>query len=277
MTTRHNISLNYSELVFTIDNILSYHQTVCLINQASKKGFHHSSISGGGHGRTGNEDPRTNKFCVMDMPDLASELYQKIRPHIEHDLSYICNYYMDPYFHSITRGHEWVPHCVCERMRIYKYDEGDTFPEHIDYKMKRKVVERNASTGQLEYYTEQSFLTLLIYLNDDFTGGQTGYWPDHQGIHCRFLRSIERTQHKKDHQIIITPKTGMAVVQYQNVLHEGLPPANGTKFILRTDIIYRSRAERHRRLPPLEEEYPYGEYVGPWERLFESSCKNYAD
>ena len=163
-------------------------------------------------------------------------------------------------------------------MRIYKYQEGDSFPEHIDYKMRRKVIERDGASGKLVECVDQSFITLLVYLNEDFEGDQTGYWPDHQGIHCRFLRKAEKQMEKKNHQVLITPQAGTAVLQYQNVLHEGLPPTSGTKYVLRTDIIHRSRkTSRHAKLPPLETEHRNGEFVGEWERLFETSCKNYAD
>ena len=62
-------------------------------------------------------------------------------------------------------------------------------------------------------------MSLLVYLNDDFENGETGYWPNHSGIHCRFLRDVEKQHSKKDHQILIKPKLGMCVVQDQNILH----------------------------------------------------------
>ena len=54
-------------------------------------------------------------------------------------------------------------------MRVYKYEVGEVFPEHIDYKVKRSVIKSGKE------YVQQSFLTLLIYLNEDFEGGETGY------------------------------------------------------------------------------------------------------
>jgi len=41
--------------------------------------------------------------------------------------------------------------------------------------------------GPSKRYRQQTFITLLIYLNDDFEGGTTNYWAFHEGIHCRFL------------------------------------------------------------------------------------------
>lgn len=119
-------------------------------------------------------------------------------------------------------------------------------------------------------YVQQSFLSLLVYLNEDFDGGETGYWPDHNGIHCRFLRAEEKQGRKKDHQVVITPKTGTMVIQDQNILHEGLPTTKGTKYILRSDIIHEREVIRKKGVTSNVKDEN-------WERLFETSCKNYAD
>ena len=65
----------------------------------------------------------------------------------------------------------------------------------------------------------------------------------------------------------------MCVIQYQNILHEGLPPTKGVKYILRTDIIYRKEVIRDKRIKVKL----LNDKIGEWERLFEPSCKNYAD
>ena len=71
------------------------------------------------------------------------------------------------------------------------------------------------------------------------------------------------------------PKTGRAVLQEQNILHEGSAPTKGTKYILRTDIIH----EKHRKLHPKVKltKKELEPVVHPWERIFEASCKNYAE
>ena len=52
----------YGDSIFCIDNFFDLSSEI--IERAEKKGWNKSSPSGGGHGRTGKEDPRTNKFCV---------------------------------------------------------------------------------------------------------------------------------------------------------------------------------------------------------------------
>ena len=250
-----------TENIFTIKSVLTKDQCNYFIKESISKGWKNSSPSGGGHGRTGREDPRTNKFCILFENDISRILWSKIRPNLSENLEYLGN---NVYFNSITKGTEWKPISIYDKMRIYKYNEGDSFPEHLDYKVKRTVYKNGKK------YIQQSFLTLLIYLNDNFTGGETGYWPDHNGIHCRFLRKIEKQSCKKDHQLIINPEVGKAVIQDQNILHEGLPPKKGIKYILRTDIIHEKEC--------LINDNPKNiDYEGKWERLFETSCKNYAD
>jgi hypothetical protein len=65
----------------------------------------------------------------------------------------------------------------------------------------------------------------------------------------------------------------MCVVQDQNILHEGLPPTKGIKYILRTDIIYQRHIIRNKHIKINLSK----DKIGEWERLFETSCKNYAD
>lgn len=247
--------------IFTLDNIISNDECQSIIDRCNNKGWNDSSPSGGGHGRTGNEDARDNKFCVLYDDKLAKNLMDQLISHLPNNLEFLGD---NPYFHSFTKGKEWSPAFIYNKFRIYKYDEGTSFPEHLDYKVKRSILKTDKE------YVQQSFLSILVYLNEDFEGGKTGYWPDHNGIHCRFLRNVEKQCSVKDHQIIIQPKIGMAVVQDQNILHEGLPTKKGIKYILRSDIIHEREVISD---PRIIKEFRSSE----WERLFETSCKNYAD
>tara|TARA_Y100001970_G_C14080166_1_gene774247 strand:- start:138 stop:920 length:783 start_codon:yes stop_codon:yes gene_type:complete len=252
----------YGESIFSVDQILNNKECENIIQLCNDKGWKKSSPSGGGHGRTGKEDARTNSFCVFYDNKLAENIWNKISPFLNKDLSYLGN---NVYFNSNTKGSEWKPSFIYDKIRIYKYEPKESFPEHLDYKVKRNIKKGD------EEVVQQSFLSVLIYLNDDFKGGETGYWPDHNGIHCRFLRNVEKQNCKKDHQVLIKPKTGLCVIQDQNILHEGLPTTKGTKYLLRTDIIHERDVKRNSKI--INEK----DYTGDWERLFETSCKNYAD
>jgi len=74
--------------LFTIPNVLTVNECQEIIDRCNAKGWNDSSISGGGHGRTGKEDPRTNKFCVLPDDDtVAKKLWEKTNPYLEEDLT----------------------------------------------------------------------------------------------------------------------------------------------------------------------------------------------
>lgn len=249
--------------VFTLDPLLTEKECKMFIAMGEERGFKKSSVSGGGHGRTGNEDPVTSSYAVLDDFDTATLLWNRCKAFIPPTVDHLAK---NPHF-APKQG--WKPHSVCPRLRLYRYGPGDSFPEHIDYKTRKTDV---LEDGTRVVY--QSVYTMLIYLNEEFEGGKTGYWPDHAGIHCRFLRKEEQ-QHDsvKAHQVSVTPTTGLDVLQDQNILHEGLPVKQGTKYILRTDVIFERHITRSARLAHLPKDKPE---EGVWARLFETSCKNYA-
>jgi prolyl 4-hydroxylase len=90
-----------------------------------------------------------------------------------------------------------------EMFRFYKYSRGQQFKAHID-----GSYERNE--------TESSLYTLMIYLNESFLGGDTWF-----------------------EDLVIKPKTGMALIFKHDLLHEGREVIKGEKYVLRTDIMYK--------------------------------------
>lgn len=127
--------------------------------------------------------------------------------------------------HSVTKGDEYTAVGVNEHIRFYKYDIGQCIKKHDDY---RYDLETD------KYYYQMTFLTLLIYLNDDSESGTTNYWKDDTKSHFRFLGNIKDAEP----DIVIKPKSGMASITDHVIQHEGIPPIKSTKYILRTDIIH---------------------------------------
>ncbi|CAM1372070.1 2OG-Fe(II) oxygenase [Tenacibaculum xiamenense] len=91
-----------------------------------------------------------------------------------------------------------------EMFRVYKYSPGQRFKMHIDGSFRRNL-------------NEESLFSFLIYLNDNFDGGNTKF---------RKFGSV-------------TPKKGMAFVFKHRLRHEGEEILSGVKYVLRTDIMYR--------------------------------------
>jgi prolyl 4-hydroxylase len=92
-----------------------------------------------------------------------------------------------------------------ERLRMYRYRSGQRFEPHMDHWYRPNE-------------TCISLHSVLVYFNDDFEGGET-----------RFQEQIEQT---------ITPKRGMVAIFQHKLRHEGCPVHRGTKYAMRTDIIY---------------------------------------
>jgi len=178
------------------------------------------------------------------------------------------------YFNKDIGGREWTIAGCVDRLRFYKYKKDEEYPEHMDGSYSRTVTHYN-SDGSQQCFKQHSFLTLLIYLNENFEGGETRFYPDKQ--HCRFLRDIE----DKQPVYVIEPKQGMAVINIHNTLHEGSKVRSGIKYVIRTDILYQKPIESHRKLDKYQQQQKLDQtekiVVGEWQKHFEPSCKMYHD
>lgn len=92
-----------------------------------------------------------------------------------------------------------------ERLRFYRYRPGQRFVPHMDHWYR-------PNERQITLHT------VLTYFNDDFEGGET-----------RFQEQFERT---------LVPKRGMVAVFQHKLRHEGCAVRSGTKYAMRSDVIY---------------------------------------
>lgn len=107
-----------------------------------------------------------------------------------------------------ARQARWRAVGLNERFRYYRYHPGQYFQWHHDGCYQRSLRER-------------STLTLIVYLNDDFEGG-----------HTEFV-----------HVGPIAPRRGMALVFEHGLRHRGAPVHEGTKYVMRTDVMYRRQLD----------------------------------
>jgi len=101
----------------------------------------------------------------------------------------------------------WYVHSLNERFRFYRYEEGQYFKWHRDGSFVRN--------GE-----EASKVTFMIYLNDSFSGGNTEF------------REI----------CIVKPEAGSALVFPHQLMHQGGTIESGSKYVLRTDVMYKKNA-----------------------------------
>ena len=264
--SNNKLTKHVPDRIHSVKDVFTQEECQYLIELAEKGGFSPSPPSGGGHGQTPRTGARTSQFYVKDDEKLASDIWNKLKDYIPSDLRSIKQV---PYMNSITKRDEYVPVCVNEHLRFYKYDPGQFILKHDDYRMSRFRYDENEN----QYYEQMSFLTIVIYLNEGFTDGCTKFWTQYsqEGIksHCRFIRDIEFT----DADLVIQPKTGKAVIHDHMVQHEGESPTKSTKYILRTDIMHEKKVSSNK----IEEKFKKGQVYGEWHRHFEPSCFNYTE
>ena len=96
----------------------------------------------------------------------------------------------------------WTPSGFNERFRFYRYTSEQYFKWHQD------------GTHRPSAH-EESFLTFIIYLNDSYEGGETEFaWEK------------------------VEPRAGRALVFPHRLRHQGARIVSGTKYVLRTDVMY---------------------------------------
>ncbi|KAJ3105116.1 hypothetical protein HDU96_008683 [Phlyctochytrium bullatum] len=129
------------------------------------------------------------------------------------------------------------------RWRVYRYVPGHVYRAHIDGAWPRSGVDPD--TNQYVYDVSKgmawSRMTFLIYLNQNFKGGETTF----------FLPSEERGIMDARP---ITPQAGSVMVFphgcVKNVLlHEGSGVKSGCKYIIRTDVLYKRKEVKEKRGP----------------------------
>lgn len=123
---------------------------------------------------------------------------------------------LEPHVPS-PRG-RWQACGLNERFRFYRYDAGQQFDWHFDGRFERSPL-------------EVSELTFMVYLNDGCEGG-----------HTEFNFDLTNVNDPKGITAVV-PEQGMALVFVHRVLHRGAPVTHGRKYVLRSDVMYRSEPD----------------------------------
>merc|ERR1711920_805446 len=117
------------------------------------------------------------------------------------------------------------------RWRLYKYNPSDIFKPHTDGSWPGSGVDGQRVIRD-RYGDRWSQLTFVLYLNDDFAGGPT-----------RFFFPVSNS--RQEHRIAqMKAARGGAICFYHgehplSPLHEGGLVTAGTKYIIRSDVLYK--------------------------------------
>ncbi len=174
------------EYAFTVSDFISAEECAGYIQLSEQVGYSAAPITTG-LGPVMSPGVRNNLRVMIDRPDIAADLWTRAAP-------------------LFQRGPGDLPPVgLNERLRFYRYDVGHRFRAHRDGCYRRPGTK------------QRSLYTMLVYLNDGCTGGET-----------YFLETGDA----------VRPETGMALFFVHRLLHSGVSVETGRKYVLRTDVMF---------------------------------------
>jgi prolyl 4-hydroxylase len=191
--------------VFTIRNFLTPAECDALIQMANASGMTASTLYASGGGRDALKDganrattdtnirSSTNAWLSRDEGRLTDDIYRRAAHVTQLDEALLQAPY-DEHHESMDRPAHLHP--MAESLQVLRYERGQEYAPHHDWVL----------PSPSHPYQPTRFATLLLYLNDNFDGGQTTF-P--RAVNARYREGIT-----------IQPVQGMAVLFY-NVLPDG--------------------------------------------------------
>jgi prolyl 4-hydroxylase len=176
--------------IFTIDNFWTKQECKDFISKSELIGYEPATIDTE-KGQIVVETVRNNNRVIYKDTILADKLWHQLKPLAPVKIG-----------NSKSVG-------LNELFRFYKYQVGQEFKRHRDQSYIRNDI-------------EASYFTFMIYLNDNYEGGETTFI-----------------------NLAIEPKQGKALIFFHDLEHEGSSVKQGIKYVLRTDIMFRLEEENY--------------------------------
>ncbi len=216
---------------YEIDSVLTKDECTSIINKVGGKYFKSN------YDTTVRDSKR---ICVIDH-QLANILWKRLE-------DVIMKHYQNevPFGYNVDSARKWIPTKINECFRIFKYESPSVgFKPHFD-------------NQYCESFDCRSVLSIVIYLNDNFDGGETIIYERPDNINLKGLTIDEEIEFNGglDSYCInetIYPTVGLCAIFPHDTLHAGTKVTKGTKIIMRTDIIY--TREPSSIINPINEEY----------------------
>eukprot|EP00419_Tripos_fusus_P010900 CAMPEP_0172660546 /NCGR_PEP_ID=MMETSP1074-20121228/4126_1 /TAXON_ID=2916 /ORGANISM="Ceratium fusus, Strain PA161109" /LENGTH=230 /DNA_ID=CAMNT_0013476175 /DNA_START=50 /DNA_END=742 /DNA_ORIENTATION=+ len=146
---------------------------------------------------------RGNFRLITTDESLSAAMWERLRPFVPETVE--CD------------GNVWEACGLNECWRLSKYHPGDRFKRHCDANFLRDS-------------REMSMLTVNIYMNSDFEGGSTRFFPDGRAGAA---------------DLTIQPEPGLCLLfrqpPVQDYYHDGEEVQSGLKYLFRSDVVYRLR------------------------------------
>lgn len=183
----------------------------------------------------GRQELRTDvRLCgriLWDTPEIVDVLLERIKSHLPSNIKVLENSAGITGNGPVKRKEIWEMARLNERLRFLKYTKGMYFRPHGD----GSYVTPDGS--------EISFLTVHIYLNGSAIRDVTDE-QDLEDSEKSLRGGATRFFGYGHNEYDVNPQTGACLIfQHRSLLHSGEEVEQGTKYTIRTDIMYRKVGE----------------------------------
>mmetsp|Transcript_17020 Transcript_17020/g.52352 ORF Transcript_17020/g.52352 Transcript_17020/m.52352 type:complete len:276 (-) Transcript_17020:62-889(-) len=203
---------DYAPHVFVLERVLADDECDAIIDVSEQMGYTEDAPVSLGR------NIRRNENCVWIADDaVAASIFER------------CQSFIPP--EIVLEGARGVVRIgpavgLNRRWRLYKYGEGDTFTWHTDGGWSGSGLGDDGSlVDDLYDGKRHSWMTFLLYLNEDFDGGETSF------------------QNARGEVFSVTPKKGAVLCFFHGYhplspLHQSELITRGVKYVARSDVLY---------------------------------------
>jgi len=230
-----------------VDNVLSSEICEEMIQDCNQIGFGNYNSGKNNHGA----------LQILVSQEMADQVAQRLSQHINipqvEDLRDEMNLATGGANPQVKEDVRLVFAGLNRRWRVYRYDSDghETFAPHVDAGFPPSGISQDANTLVWDDSSEDgdeivSRLTVLMYLNDDFVGGETNFY----GPRAQYgddLNKIASVRPATGSCLLFPQGVGEEAVEYAREhwpLHEGSPVRSGRpKYVIRSDALFVTQKE----------------------------------
>ena len=216
----HGFSEHESAFALLIHDLLtpSETHTLRLAAETAAQGTWSRALIQNGSQQVLASNLRSCDRILWSSPEIASALLAKILPHLPEEIVTL----QEGEAGHVTSDDEvwsaatWRLERLNERLRFLRYEAGMYFRQHSD------------GFFVTDDESEVSFLTVHLYLqgSEDLQGGATRFFGEDRPGHVNVID--------------VDPRPGACLVfQHHDLVHSGEDVVRGTKYTVRTDVMYR--------------------------------------
>lgn len=190
------VILQDNPLIFRVEQLLGEPCRIDLLKRMQDSSIERTLVDVQ-HQENHYASPQDIERIIFDDRELSRKLFQLIQPHLPQQIG------QDQYI--------WQLFGLNERLRFYTLRTGQSLPKHDEPNYQRS-------------HREQSFFTLVFYLNGNYDGGESLFYENEAVI---------------EPNVTVQPQEAQAVVFSQDWIFEAKPILQGEKYVLRADVMYR--------------------------------------